>query len=113
MTEKQRFVYVQTFGCQMNLYDTDRMFQVLGKEGYASTQDPSQADLILLNTCSVRDKAEQKMLSALGRFHPLKEHNEDLVFGVTGCVATQEKDKLLKTIGRLKVENDFLKEALR
>jgi len=98
MTEKEQFVYVQTFGCQMNLYDTDRMFQVLGKEGYTSTQDPSQADLILLNTCSVRDKAEQKMLSALGRFHPLKQHNDDLVLGVTGCVATQEKDKLLKKV---------------
>ena len=101
MSEKKRFVYVQTFGCQMNLYDTDRMYQVLGKDGYDSTDDPSLADLILLNTCSVRDKAEQKMLSALGRFHPLKEHNEELVIGVTGCVATQEKEKLLKKVSYL------------
>ena len=98
MNQKERFVYVQTFGCQMNIYDTERMYQVLGGEGYSTTNDPSQADLILLNTCSVRDKAEQKMLSALGRFHPLKEHNDELVLGVTGCVATQEKDALLEKV---------------
>ena len=98
MNQKERFVYVQTFGCQMNIYDTERMHQVLGVDGYSTTNDPSQADLILLNTCSVRDKAEQKMLSALGRFHPLKEHNDELVLGVTGCVATQEKDALLQKV---------------
>ena len=66
MAESQRYVHIQTFGCQMNIYDTERMLQVLGEDGYASTDDPARADLILLNTCSVREKAEHKMLSALG-----------------------------------------------
>lgn len=93
-----RKVYVQTFGCQMNVNDTDRILQVLGPLGYAATSDPARADLILLNTCSVRDKAEQKMLSQLGRYAPLKEYNEDLILGVSGCVAQQEGDKLLERV---------------
>lgn len=95
---RQRFVYVQTFGCQMNIYDTDRMVQVLGPHGYEPTDSPAQADLIVLNTCSVREKAEHKMMSALGRFARLKEYNDELVLGVGGCVATQEGEKLLKKV---------------
>ncbi len=98
MAESQRYVHIQTFGCQMNIYDTERMLQVLGKDGYASTDDPARADLILLNTCSVREKAEHKMLSALGRYHRLKEFNDELILGVTGCVATQERDRLFKKV---------------
>ena len=60
MAESERYVHIQTFGCQMNIYDTERMLQVLGEDGYASTEDPARADLILLNTCSVREKAEHK-----------------------------------------------------
>jgi len=82
----------------MNIYDTERMFQVMESQGYASTEDPAQADVILLNTCSIREKAEQKMLSALGRFHRLKEYNDELVLGVTGCVATQERERLFKKV---------------
>ncbi|MGM0577079.1 MAG: tRNA (N6-isopentenyl adenosine(37)-C2)-methylthiotransferase MiaB [Myxococcota bacterium] len=93
-----RYVYVQTFGCQMNVYDTDRIHQVLGPLNYAPTDEPDKADLILLNTCSVRDKAEQKMLSELGRLAPLKEYNADLVLGVAGCVAQQEGAALLKKV---------------
>ncbi len=93
-----RFVYVHTFGCQMNVYDTDRIHQVLGPLNYAPTDDPARANLILLNTCSVRDKAEQKMLSQLGRLAPLKEFNDDLVLGVAGCVAQQEGARLLKKV---------------
>lgn len=94
----RRLVYVQTFGCQMNVNDTDRIFQVLAPHGYRPTDDPAQASLILLNTCSVRDKAEQKMLSQLGRLAPLKEYNDELVLGVAGCVAQQEGDRLLKKV---------------
>lgn len=95
-TEKQRFVFVQTFGCQMNVYDTDRMVQVLKPIGYLPTDDPSMADLVLLNTCSVRDKAEHKMMSALGRYARLKEYNDELLLGVGGCVASQEGERLLR-----------------
>ena len=96
--QDRRLVWVQTFGCQMNVYDTDRMLQVLAPHGYGATDDPARADLILLNTCSVRDKAEHKMLSELGRLAPLKDHNDDLVLGVTGCVAQQEGENLLKKV---------------
>ena len=96
--QDRRLVWVQTFGCQMNVYDTDRMLQVLAPHGYGATDDPSRADLILLNTCSVRDKAEHKMLSELGRLAPLKDHNDDLVLGGTGCVAQQEGENLLKKV---------------
>ena len=94
----QRLVYIQTFGCQMNVYDTERILQVLGGEGYRPTEDASAADLILLNTCTVRDKAEQKVMSALGRFAPLKDHNPDLLLGIAGCVAQQEGAALLKKV---------------
>lgn len=97
-SEKQRFVFVQTFGCQMNVYDTDRMVQVLKPVGYLPTDDPSMADLVLLNTCSVRDKAEHKMMSALGRYVRLKEYNDELLLGVGGCVAAQEGEKLLRKV---------------
>ncbi len=93
-----RYVYVQTFGCQMNVNDTDRIHQVLAPYNYAPTQDPAQANLILLNTCSVRDRAEQKMMSQLGRLAPLKEYNDDLILGVAGCVAQQEGAALLDKV---------------
>lgn len=93
-----RFVHIQTFGCQMNVYDTDRLHQVLEPYNYRPTDDPAKADLILLNTCSVRHKAEQKMLSQLGRLAPLKEYNDDLVLGVAGCVAQQEGKALLDKV---------------
>jgi tRNA-2-methylthio-N6-dimethylallyladenosine synthase len=91
-----RFVYVQTFGCQMNVNDTDRIVQVLEPYNYTATDDPKKANLIVLNTCSVRAKAEHKVLSTLGRLAPLKEYNDDLVLSVGGCVAQQEGAKLLK-----------------
>jgi len=93
-----RLVHIQTFGCQMNVNDTDRILQVLAPHGWAATEDPAQAHLILLNTCSIREKAEQKMLSQLGRLAPLKEYNDELVLGVAGCVAQQEGAALLQKV---------------
>lgn len=89
-------VNIQTFGCQMNEYDTDKMLEVLRKENYTYTEDYSEADLIILNTCSVREKAEQKVYSLLGRLRPLKEKNPNLVIGVGGCVAQQEGQNILR-----------------
>ena len=66
-------LYLQTFGCQMNVYDSERIRQLLAARNYRLVQDPSEADLILLNTCSVRAKPEQKVYSALGRFRALKK----------------------------------------
>ena len=99
--DRQRFVYIETMGCQMNVYDSDRMGEVLASERYEPTDDRSAADLIIINTCSVRDKSEHKMVSMLGKLRPLKEHNPELVLAVSGCVAQQEGDKLLKKVPHL------------
>ena len=88
MTKK---VYVKTFGCQMNEYDSDKMVDVLGAaEGLVKTDTPEDADVILFNTCSVREKAQEKVFSELGRVRELKEANPNLIIGVGGCVASQE-----------------------
>jgi tRNA-2-methylthio-N6-dimethylallyladenosine synthase len=84
-------VFIRTFGCQMNEYDSDKMLDVLGQErGVVVTQTPEDADVILFNTCSVREKAQEKVFSDLGRIKHLKALNPDLVIGVGGCVASQE-----------------------
>jgi len=71
-------LYIQTYGCQMNQHDSDRILRVLGRTDYAATDKAEEADVILLNTCSVRDRAEQKVYSALGRWRELKEKKKDL-----------------------------------
>jgi tRNA-2-methylthio-N6-dimethylallyladenosine synthase len=82
-------VYIKTFGCQMNEYDSDKMADVMNAaQGYEPTQDPEQADLILFNTCSVREKAQEKVFSDLGRVKHLKK--KGVLIGVGGCVASQE-----------------------
>ena len=88
---------VRTFGCQMNEYDSDKMSDVLGAaQGYTPTDDPEQADLILFNTCSVREKAAERMFSELGRFQELKQRRPDLLIAVGGCVASQEGGRIVK-----------------
>lgn len=84
-------LYIRTFGCQMNEYDSDKMADVLaGAEGFETTDDPEQADVILFNTCSVREKAQEKVFHELGRIRPLKQARPELIIGVGGCVASQE-----------------------
>ncbi|MCJ8170671.1 tRNA (N6-isopentenyl adenosine(37)-C2)-methylthiotransferase MiaB [Atopomonas sediminilitoris] len=84
-------LYIQTHGCQMNEYDSSRMADLLGEHGAMElTENPDEADVILLNTCSIREKAQEKVFSELGRWRPLKQKNPDLVIGVGGCVASQE-----------------------
>jgi tRNA-2-methylthio-N6-dimethylallyladenosine synthase len=84
-------VFIKTFGCQMNEYDSSRMADLLHADsGMLVAETPEDADVILLNTCSVREKAQEKVFSHLGRFIPLKEKNPELVIGVGGCVASQE-----------------------
>ncbi|NOU24614.1 MAG: tRNA (N6-isopentenyl adenosine(37)-C2)-methylthiotransferase MiaB [Methylotenera sp.] len=90
-------VFIKTFGCQMNEYDSSRMADMLAStDGMVETLTPEDADVILLNTCSVREKAEDKVFSHLGRFIPLKKANPNLVIGVGGCVASQEGDNIIK-----------------
>jgi tRNA-2-methylthio-N6-dimethylallyladenosine synthase len=84
-------VHLRTFGCQMNEYDSARMADVLREAGgYEATDDPAQADLLLLNTCSVREKAQEKVFSLLGRWRDMKLERPQLIIGVGGCVASQE-----------------------
>jgi tRNA-2-methylthio-N6-dimethylallyladenosine synthase len=84
-------VYLKTFGCQMNEYDSARMADVLREAGgYQTTDDPAEADLLLLNTCSVREKAQEKVFSLLGQWRILKRERPGLIIGVGGCVASQE-----------------------
>jgi len=90
----QRRVYIETYGCQMNEHDSERMLRLLEGVGYTETEEANQADLILINTCSVREKPEQKVYSALGRFRKLKE-KKGIRIGVAGCVAQQEGERLL------------------
>ena len=91
-----RQVYLDTFGCQMNVADTDRMELLLFHSGYIRTGEIQVADLILINTCSIRDKAEQKIYSLTRNLKPLKEANPGLILGFTGCLAQQEGERLLK-----------------
>ena len=84
-------LYIKTFGCQMNDYDSAKMADVLAAaDGYEQTSDPNEADLILFNTCSVREKAQEKVFSDLGRVRPIKIGRPDVLIGVGGCVASQE-----------------------
>ena len=84
-------LYIRTFGCQMNEYDSARMADVLAAaEGFETTDDPEQADVILFNTCSVREKAQEKVFHDLGRIRPLKQARPGLIIGVGGCVGSQE-----------------------
>ncbi|WP_343598252.1 tRNA (N6-isopentenyl adenosine(37)-C2)-methylthiotransferase MiaB [Acinetobacter sp.] len=90
-------LYIETQGCQMNEYDSHRMADLLGdSHGYVLTTDPNEADVLLMNTCSIREKAQEKVFSELGRWRKLKEKNPELVIGVGGCVASQEGDTIQK-----------------
>jgi tRNA-2-methylthio-N6-dimethylallyladenosine synthase len=87
--------HVHTFGCQMNVHDSDRMSEILREHGWQSEASPERADVIVINTCSVRDKAEQKLRSELGRLAVMKRTRPELLIVVAGCVGQQEGDKLL------------------
>jgi tRNA-2-methylthio-N6-dimethylallyladenosine synthase len=93
----QKKVFIKTFGCQMNEYDSDKMADVLGaSDGLVRTDTPDDADVILFNTCSVREKAQEKVFSDLGRLKELKRAKPDLIIGVGGCVASQEGEAIVK-----------------
>ena len=95
MTEPKK-LYVKTYGCQMNVYDSERMVEALGGQGYVETQTPDDADMILLNTCHIREKAAEKVYSELGRFKGLKAAKPDLKIGVAGCVAQAEGQEIMR-----------------
>jgi tRNA-2-methylthio-N6-dimethylallyladenosine synthase len=91
-----RKLYIKTFGCQMNEYDSSRVADLLAaSHGFERTEDPATADLLLLNTCSIREKAQEKVFSELGRWRPFKAMRPGVVIGVGGCVASQEGQAII------------------
>ncbi|HEY5595116.1 MAG TPA: tRNA (N6-isopentenyl adenosine(37)-C2)-methylthiotransferase MiaB [Nitrospiria bacterium] len=94
MTAKR--LYIKTFGCQMNVHDSERISGLLRDEGYRLTEKPEEADMIIVNSCTIREKSEQKAYSDLGRFAMLKRDKPGLILGMAGCVAQQEGEKVLK-----------------
>ena len=95
-----RKVFIKTYGCQMNVYDSDRMSDALARDGYQATDELGEADLVLLNTCHIREKAAEKVYSALGRLREMKKararQGRELMIGVTGCVAQAEGEEILR-----------------
>nr|MCX3324543.1 tRNA (N6-isopentenyl adenosine(37)-C2)-methylthiotransferase MiaB [Bacillus paranthracis] len=95
--KEQKKVFIKTLGCQMNEYDSARMHEVLNEHfDTVKTDDYKDADIILINTCSIREKAQEKVFHELGRWKGLKKTNEDLIIGVGGCVASQEGENIIK-----------------
>ena len=95
MTEPRK-LFIKTYGCQMNVYDSERMAEAMGGEGYELTDQAEGADMVLLNTCHIREKASEKLYSDLGRLRPLKVANPAMKIGVAGCVAQAEGDEILR-----------------
>ena len=89
-------LFIKTYGCQMNVYDSERMAEAMGAEGYVLTEVAEEADMVLLNTCHIREKASEKLYSDLGRLKPLKSAKPDLKIGVAGCVAQAEGEEIIR-----------------
>lgn len=95
---KTNTLYLETYGCQMNEYDSDRIQNALGA---SITENPKEADIVIVNTCAIREKADQKALSSLGRFKHLKAKNPELIVGVSGCVAQLYGEELIRRMPHL------------
>ncbi len=95
MTDQKK-LFIKTYGCQMNVYDSERMAEAMGADGYVLTETAEDADMVLINTCHIREKASEKLFSDLGRLKPLKLAKPDLKIGVAGCVAQAEGDEILR-----------------
>ncbi|MGM0454288.1 MAG: tRNA (N6-isopentenyl adenosine(37)-C2)-methylthiotransferase MiaB [Thermodesulfobacteriota bacterium] len=96
MPTRNKKVYFQTFGCQMNVYDTDRMLRLLAADNYVPSDSYESADLVVVNTCAIREKAVQKVYSFVGRICRIKRRRPDLVLAVTGCVAQQQSREIVE-----------------
>ena len=96
MTSNTKYLKMLTYGCQMNFSDAERMEGELSKLGYVSTEDMAKADLIMINTCCVRETAEDKVYGKIGEIKALKRENPDLILGITGCMAQKEGERLIK-----------------
>ncbi len=95
-TKNTKKLYIKTYGCQMNVYDSERMAEALGASGYDTVETPDEADMILMNTCHIREKAAEKIYSELGRYKQFKRANPNLKIGVAGCVAQAEGEEIMR-----------------
>ena len=93
--QNDKACFIKTYGCQMNVYDSQRMEEALAEAGYRSVASAEEADMVILNTCHIREKAAEKVYSELGRLKPLKQKNKDMVIGVAGCVAQAEGAEII------------------
>jgi tRNA-2-methylthio-N6-dimethylallyladenosine synthase len=93
--------YIETYGCQMNISDTELMHGILAEQGYVAADTAESADVILVNTCAIRDHAEQRVIGRVGQLQQLREANPDLVIGVTGCMAQRLGDRLFRNAGQV------------
>ena len=93
--DKPKKLFIKTYGCQMNVYDSTRMAEAMGADGYELTDDQAEADMVLLNTCHIREKAAEKLYSDLGRLKPMKAERPDLTIAVAGCVAQAEGEEIV------------------
>jgi tRNA-2-methylthio-N6-dimethylallyladenosine synthase len=94
--DKAKKLFIKTYGCQMNVYDSERMAETLGAQGYVGTDTVEDADMVLINTCHIREKASDKLFSDLGRLRPAKAANPNLKIGVAGCVAQAEGAEIMR-----------------
>src|SRR5262249_44253931 len=95
MERKKRY-FIETFGCQMNVNDSEKVAGLLQADGYAPASSPAQADLVFINTCAVRERAAEKLFHVLGRLRKLKDSNPQLLIGVGGCVAQLQGTGILE-----------------
>lgn len=96
MTKNNKHFYIESYGCAMNFSDSEIVASILSKQGYSVTTDAAKADLVLLNTCSIREKAEQTVRTRLHSFNQIKKQNKGMLIGVLGCMAERLKSKLLE-----------------
>ena len=89
-------LFIKTYGCQMNVYDSERMAEAMGAEGYVATDQADGADMVLINTCHIREKAADKLYSDLGRLRVLQRSNPQMKIGVAGCVAQAEGAEIMR-----------------
>jgi len=92
---QDRKIYIETYGCQMNVNDTEVIFSIMGNHGYSRTEDMADADIIMANTCSVRDNAEQRIWGRIDQFNLCRKNKPNVIIGIVGCMAERLKDQLL------------------
>ena len=97
------YAYIKTIGCQMNVYDSEKLAIILDSSGYEQTLEMDEADIVVCNTCSIRHKAEEKAFSFLGRFAKIKKRKPDMIIVMAGCVAQQEGKQAFKRVPHLDI----------